>query len=153
MTCEPRRIEIMTASKQRRNTPQRKAILAELCALKTHPTAGELYDIVRKKLPRVSLGTVYRNLEVLHEDGLIAKLEFSGVEARFDGTVQPHHHLRCTSCGCVRDLPPQQGIPTVPQPRYTQGFQITGHRLEYFGICPDCQGAGGAPNTDKSATN
>ena len=135
----------MPTSKQRRNTPQRKVILAELCALDTHPTAAELYEIVRKKLPRVSLGTIYRNLEVLHEDGHIAKLEFAGAEARFDGTIHPHHHLRCTECGCVRDLPSQMGTPTVPQPLYTGGFQITGHRLEYFGLCPDCRTDGVDP--------
>ena len=129
----------MATPKQRRNTPQRKVILAELRALDSHPTAAELYEIVRKKLPRVSLGTIYRNLEVLHEDGHIAKLEFAGAEARFDGMTQPHHHLRCTKCGCVRDLPAQMGTPAVPQPLYTGGFRITGYRLEYFGLCPDCQ--------------
>lgn len=129
----------MAANKQRRNTPQRKVILTELCAMDTHPTAAELYEIVRKKLPRVSLGTIYRNLEVLYEDGHINKLEFAGTEARFDGTIQAHHHLRCSECGCVRDLPAQMGTPAVPQPLYTGGFKITGHRLEYFGHCPDCQ--------------
>ena len=143
----------MTSGKQRRNTPQRKTILAELCALKTHPTAGELYEIVRRKLPRVSLGTVYRNLEVLHEDGLITKLEFSGTEARFDGNVAPHHHLRCTVCGRVNDLPPQQGLPTVPQPRFTDGFKVTGHRLEYFGVCPECQVESAAAVTGAASTN
>ena len=75
----------MSDTKLRRNTPQRRIILEELCAVTTHPTAGELYGIVRRRLPRVSLGTVYRNLEVLYANGVINKLDYAGAEARFDG--------------------------------------------------------------------
>ncbi len=129
----------MSNAKLRRNTPQRKIILEELRAVTTHPTAAELYDLVRRRLPRVSLGTVYRNLEVLHQDGMIRKLEFAGAEARFDGTTTEHYHVRCRQCGRIEDIP-ELGPDSGPvQPAQLAGFRIEGHRLEYVGLCPACQ--------------
>lgn len=127
----------MNSTKQRRNTPQRHVVLEELRAMESHPTAAELFSVVRGKLPRISLGTVYRNLEVLYEDGLINKLELAGSETRFDGMTEPHLHIRCTSCGKVQDvmvpaLQPQTPVELV-------GFQVQGCRTEYFGVCPDCR--------------
>lgn len=134
------------SGKPRRNTPQRKVLLEELRGLKTHPTASELYEIVRQRLPRISLGTVYRNLEVLHEDGQVVKLDFAGQEARFDGMVKPHCHVRCTQCGIVRDMPTDHAgaypdfDPRKLEPASAEmnGFLIQGFKLEYSGICPEC---------------
>ena len=126
-------------AKLRRNTPQRKVILEELRAVKSHPTATELYDMVRRRLPRVSLGTVYRNLEVLHEDGLIRKLEFGGSEARFDGDTKDHYHVRCRECGHIEDIYDLGPGGQPAQPAALAGFRIEGLRLEYIGVCPDCQ--------------
>ena len=72
---------------QQRTTRQRQVILEELQKLQSHPTAAALYEIVRRRVPKISLGTVYRNLELLARTGLIRKLEFAGAEARFDGNV------------------------------------------------------------------
>lgn len=127
----------MSEHKQRRNTPQRKVILEELSALQTHPTAAELFSIVREKLPRISLGTVYRNLEVLHQEGMVNKLELAGAETRFDAMVDPHLHIRCSECGRIDDLP--QSLLPVRQPEDLQGYLVQGCRLEYFGVCPDCR--------------
>ena len=129
----------MSLQKLRRNTPQRRVILQELCQLKSHPTAAELYAVVRRRLPRISLGTVYRNLEVLHEDGMIRKMEFAGAESRFDGTLDQHNHVRCTECGRIEDIFTLDPGQTPVQPPELAGFQVTGHRLEYFGICPGCR--------------
>lgn len=127
----------MRSNSNRRNTLQRSVILEELCSTKRHPTASELFAKVRVRLPRISLGTVYRNLEVLHKEGQIRKLEFSGAEARFDADMDPHHHIRCTRCGSVKDLP--AAGPLVEPPRESAGFLIEGHRLEFYGLCPDCR--------------
>ncbi len=129
----------MNVEKRRRNTPQRKIIHEELCALKTHPTAGELFEIVRRRLPRISLGTVYRNLEVLHEDGHILKLETAGTEARFDGETHEHYHIRCTSCGMIRDL--EMDLPINPVDHVTDpgGFQVEACDIRFLGTCPACQ--------------
>ncbi len=129
----------MANSKLRRNTPQRKVILEELCQMTSHPSAIELYAIVRRRLPRISLGTIYRNLEVLHEDGLILKMDFAGAEARFDGNAKQHYHVRCTECGRIDDIHPLDPDQIPAQPAELAGFLVAGHRLEYFGTCPDCR--------------
>jgi Fur family ferric uptake transcriptional regulator len=124
-------------AKQRRNTPQRRVILEELQASHSHPTAAELFALVRQKLPRISLGTVYRNLEVLCEDGHINKLELAGVETRFDAITQPHLHIRCTRCHKVEDLP-DSGLMARP-PAEMAGYLVEGSRQEFYGICPACR--------------
>jgi Fe2+/Zn2+ uptake regulation proteins len=87
-------------------TAQREAILKELRSVKTHPTADELYAMLRTKMPTISLGTVYRNLEQMSQVGVIRKLETAGKQKRFDGDVTEHHHLRCMYCGAVSDVAP-----------------------------------------------
>jgi Fur family ferric uptake transcriptional regulator len=128
----------------RRNTQQRQVILEELRRLRTHPTASELYEQVRQRLPKISLGTVYRNLELLNQAGLIRKLEFSGAEARFDGEVTDHYHVRCTVCGRLQDVPEFDTDLRRRQIDSLCGFEILGHRLEFFGICPGCRDSTGS---------
>lgn len=122
-----------------RMTTQRKVILEELKKVTSHPTAGELCEMVRRRLPRISLGTVYRNLEILSREGIIQKLDVGGNEMRFDGDISNHYHLRCLICGRVddADVEPIQGLDR--QREGMRGYQIQGHRLEFVGICPDCQ--------------
>jgi Fe2+ or Zn2+ uptake regulation protein len=78
--------------------------LEELRESKIHPTAADVYESVRKRLPKISLATVYRTLESLAAMGVIRKLETTGREYRFDGDVEPHHHLRCRICGRFEDI-------------------------------------------------
>ncbi len=129
----------MAHQKLRRNTLQRQVILDELCKLTTHPTASQLYETVQQRLPKISLGTVYRNLELLSKVNLIQKLEYGGAEARFDGMTDHHYHVRCTSCGRIDDI---HGLPANlidEDVGSDSGFEILGHRLEFVGLCPDCQ--------------
>jgi Fur family ferric uptake transcriptional regulator len=126
-----------TTHKQRRNTPQRQVILEELNSMKSHPTAAELFAVVRQRLPRISLGTVYRNLEVLHESGQVNKLELAGTETRFDATMDPHLHVRCTECGRIDDI--MDPTMMTSQPSELAGYLVRGCRLEYFGVCPGCR--------------
>jgi Fur family ferric uptake transcriptional regulator len=129
----------MSNSKVHRNTLQRQVILNELRKLKTHPTASALHVLVQKRLPKISLGTIYRNLEYLSQIGVIQKLTLSGGEARFDGTIEPHQHVRCVQCNRVDDI---IGPPLALPPHDSQdvgGYQIHGYRLEFFGVCPECQ--------------
>ncbi len=138
-------------AKLRRNTPQRRIILEELCAVTTHPTAAELYILVRRRAPRVSLGTVYRNLEVLHQDGMINKLELAGAETRFDGDLSEHDHVRCSECGNLEDVFGLETNNKPAQPAELAGYQISGYRLEYIGVCPDCQSEADNDATNKTA--
>ncbi|MDD2603892.1 MAG: transcriptional repressor [Desulfobacterales bacterium] len=122
-----------------RMTRQRQVILEELRRTPSHPGADELYARVRKRLPRISLGTIYRNLEVLSASGEIQKIETGGSLKRFDGNPEPHYHIRCLRCQKVVDAP----VAVLPDiERLLEGktdFIITGHRIEFLGICPKCQ--------------
>lgn len=120
-----------------RMTKQRMVILGELRKVNTHPTADEIYALVRRKIPRISLGTVYRNLDFLAESKEIIKLDSAGPTRRFDGDTRPHQHVRCTKCGRVGDL--MSSLPALDFGSATaQGFTITNLRVEYDGICDDC---------------
>lgn len=116
-------------------------MLEELRKVTSHPTADEVYGMVRRRLPRVSLGTVYRNLELMSDEGLIQKLEMGGVQKRFDGNPEAHYHVRCVGCGRVGDLdmPVQRKLDRVPDG--ATDYKILGHRLEFIGLCPGCQTA------------
>ncbi len=122
---------------QVRMTRQRAIILEELRKVKTHPTADEVYSIVREIMPRISLGTVYRNLDFLAETGEIQKLESAGSTKRFDGDTSWHQHVRCTECGCIGDVMQPQHTPSTEHLQ-VEGFSITGARIEYDGICAKC---------------
>ena len=126
--------------KQHRMTRQRKLILETLQRLKTHPTADEVFGIVRRKLPRISLGTVYRNLELLNEQGLIRKLETAGKQKRFDGDISRHDHIKCVKCGRIDDL--HTRLPRIePEQVEDTAYEILDCNVEMLGICPKCQQA------------
>ncbi len=122
-----------------RVTKQRKVLLDELCKVYTHPTADELYQMARKRLPRISLGTVYRNLELMAENGMIQKLEVGGTQKRFDGNAAPHYHVRCLKCNRVDDLDLALEQDVEAQARQRTGYTILRHSLEFSGFCPDCR--------------
>lgn len=121
-------------------TIQRQTICEELCKLTCHPTADELYDIVKKRMPQISLGTVYRNLEQLAECGVILKLETAGRQKRFDGNPVPHHHIRCKVCGAVRDLD-NDCLAELDECIRRILPQVGAMRamIEFEDICPECK--------------
>lgn len=121
-----------------RMTRQRKVILEALRNSKTHPTADALYDMVRKRLPRISLGTVYRNLEVLTALGEIQTLELGGNQKRYDGDPCKHYHIRCIHCGSVEDAPIAPLNRLEDKLYGSTVYNIIGHRLEFIGLCPEC---------------
>lgn len=120
-------------------TPQRKVILKELRMANAHLTADEVYEVVRARLPRISLGTIYRNLEILFRLGMINKLEFGGKQKRFDGKTQNHYHLRCLSCGRIDDAPIEPQTMLEESLAGLTDYNILGHRLEFVGLCLACQ--------------
>ena len=132
----------MCRPKRERNTLQRRVILEELQKVASHPTAAEVYELVRRRLPRISLGTVYRNLERLAAAGRINKLALAGAEARFDADLGQHDHVRCVECGCVADVRGLGGGAVENGLKGAAGYEILGHRLEFVGICPQCKTKG-----------
>ena len=121
-----------------RMTRQRTVILEELRKVVTHPSADEIYEMVRKRLPRVSLGTIYRNLEILSENGEIQKLELGCTLKRFDGIAKNHYHIRCIHCDRVVDAPGDFDVAVNHDLKNATDFKIIGHKLELIGICPEC---------------
>jgi len=120
-------------------TKQRRIILEELCKLKNHPTADEMYQILRKRMPRISLGTVYRNLEVLSENGMIQKIDVGGTQKRFDGNANIHYHIRCLKCNRVDDIDVDPDRTIEERARKVTDFAVLRHHTEFLGLCPRCQ--------------
>jgi Fe2+ or Zn2+ uptake regulation protein len=121
-----------------RMTRQRRVILEELRKVNTHPSADEIYEIVRKRLPRISLGTVYRNLEILSDSGDIQKLETGCSLKRFDGNLSEHCHIRCVRCDRIADAPMLPELEIDLERFDSTDFEIIGHRLEFLGVCSIC---------------
>jgi Fur family ferric uptake transcriptional regulator len=119
-------------------TRQRQIILEELRKVDCHPSADEVYEMVRKRLPRISLGTVYRNLEILSDLGEIQKLELGGDLKRFDRKPNKHYHIRCMNCGRVDDAPIAPLNQIEDELYGATVYTIIGHRLEFEGLCPQC---------------
>ena len=120
-------------------TRQRRVILEELRKADSHLTADEVYQMVRRRLPRISLGTVYRNLEVLSESGVIRKLELGGSQRLFDGKAGGHYHVRCIRCGRVDDVSGDLSPIISDILRDVSDYEIIGHRLLLTGLCPGCK--------------
>lgn len=119
-------------------TRQRKVILEELLKQNAHPSADEIYQMVRRRMPRISLGTVYRNLEILAQMGKIQKLELSGALKRYDWNTNKHYHIRCVRCDRVDDAPIAP-LNQLENDLYgATVFEIIGHNLEFTGLCPEC---------------
>jgi len=122
-----------------RMTRQRQVILEELRATDQHPSADDLYSRVKQKLPRISLGTVYRNLEILSELGEIQTIASAGNLKRFDGEAQNHYHMRCLGCDRLFDAP-LEVIDALERALQTKtDFRVLSHRIEFVGFCRDCQ--------------
>ncbi len=132
--------------KKMRMTNQRRIILEELRNSNKHLSADELYVLVKKKLPNISISTVYRNLEELSNQGLIRKISPIQTPKIFDANIRPHFHIRCVKCGRISDVPPSmvhkiiEGVDTsTAMVEKITGYDVIGYHLEFLGICPDCQ--------------
>ncbi len=116
---------------------QREAILGELRGRYDHPTAEELYLSLKERMPNLSLGTVYRNLSLLSEEGAILKLSCGGAD-HFDGNTAQHYHFLCRRCGQLYDL----HMPVLAElDRQAQEYlpcPVEYHRLMFYGVCQNC---------------
>lgn len=118
---------------------QRELILNAVLSSSDHPTADDVYARVRAENPRVSLGTVYRNLNLLAENGLLRRVSVPDGSDRFDGTLEEHAHVVCAGCGRVEDLLPGALAPLLGElPRLTD-YRILRTELVAVGLCPDCR--------------
>jgi Fur family transcriptional regulator, peroxide stress response regulator len=121
-----------------RLTRQRRIILEVVRSTDAHPTAALVYRRVRRRLPRLSLATVYRNLRTLAAEGFLTeRADPSGV--RFDGNTAPHDHFTCVSCGRIYDVPPLAGSGARRALSTRTGFEVLDHRIEFYGRCTRCR--------------
>ena len=121
----------------RRYSRQRERLYQAVHASREHPSAQMVYDLLREELPRLSLGTVYRNLHQMAQEGMLQELE--GPTARFDACLAPHAHIRCTCCGRVMDLSALEE-PAPVRSAAEAGWQVERYSLMLEGICPACAG-------------
>jgi Fe2+ or Zn2+ uptake regulation protein len=119
-------------------TRQRAAVFDYLSRVSHHPSAEEIYHAVKRKLPRISLATVYKNLEKLVECGVASKLTYGDAAARYDIRTDHHYHTRCLACGKIQDIDASEGVETLRQIK-PRGFNVTDYRLELLGHCRDCR--------------
>jgi Fur family peroxide stress response transcriptional regulator len=125
-----------------RMTPQRMALLRLIAASEGHPSAGHLYEQIKAQFPTTSLATVYKTLDLLKDVGEVLELGFSNDDNRYDGNKPyPHPHLVCIRCRKIID-PQVTLVDSLTQEvaRLT-GYQVLSHRLDFYGLCPDCQQA------------
>lgn len=121
-----------------RLTKQRLAVLKAVQATKSHPDANWIYEKVRKEIPHVSLGTIYRTLGILKEAGLLRELDYGSSLSHYDARTESHAHIVCTNCGRIDDLPLSLRGKLEEQASRVTDYLITDHRLEFYGLCPDC---------------
>lgn len=130
-------------AKMQRMTHQRRVILEVIQKSSDHPTADEVYERVRKRLPHISLGTVYRNLDVLATTGMISKIGPEFTQMRFDRDTTEHYHITCIGCGRIEDMPLEARDSTMEHLESALGnltkYGVFGHRLEFFGLCERCK--------------
>ncbi|MED3648389.1 peroxide-responsive transcriptional repressor PerR [Halalkalibacterium halodurans] len=122
-----------------RMTPQRHAILEYLFESLTHPTADEIYKALEGRFPNMSVATVYNNLRVFKEAGIVKELTYGDSSSRFDCVTSDHYHVICEECGKIVDFhyPGLDEVETLAE--HVTGFKVSSHRMEIYGICPDCQ--------------
>jgi Fe2+ or Zn2+ uptake regulation protein len=145
---EPREAAESAAALRRRGlrlTGPRRLVLEAVRASDAHPTAEWVHRVVCRRLPRVSLGTVYRNLRLLVAEGLLA--EIPGPHARFDGNSAEHHHFTCVRCGRIVDvedaLATRRSRALSARIGARMGLRITHQRIEFYGRCPACEAKAG----------
>ena len=122
-----------------RMTPQRVAILDEIRQGGGHLTASEIIDKVHQKHPSISVGTVYRTLNMFADHGVILEFPFGNQASRFDGRTERHDHVHCTVCGELRDVDVPSALLAHQVAEDQSGYEIQGHQTIFSGICPKCR--------------
>lgn len=122
-----------------RITPQRHAVLEYLIEAEIHPTADDIYKALEGKFPNMSVATVYNNLRVFKDIGLVKELTYGDASSRFDYNTTKHYHVICESCGKIVDFhyPSLDEVEALAET--VTGFKVSHHRLEIYGTCPDCK--------------
>ena len=127
----------MKKQSERRSTRQRALVLEAVCAA-NHPTAKEVHETISRTKP-IGVGTVYRNLMVLEEEGELASVTSNPEVVRYDRRRDPHYHFCCRKCGKVFDMPLAYNGALDAQAVEESGFEVESHRITFDGVCIDCK--------------
>ena len=122
-----------------RNTIQRQIILNAVFVLKNHPTADDVFDYIKQSHPTVSRATVYRNLNILADQGLLRHIFLADAADRFDHTLSEHYHIKCRQCGCFSDIPIPYQSDIDKKAEVSASFTDISHDIVFYGLCPDCK--------------
>jgi Fur family peroxide stress response transcriptional regulator len=123
-----------------RITPQRLAVLRILAASEGHPSVERVYEIVRQEFPTTSIATIYKTVHLLKQINEVLEISFPDGSNRYDGNKPyPHPHLICTRCKKMIDPDLSSLKDLAKEVTKETGFQITTHRIDFFGLCPECQ--------------
>ena len=136
-----------------RMTRQCRLILDELTDNTNHPTAADIYQAVRRKLPNISLGTVYRNLEKLVKLGRIVRLETGEGKSRYDFELRDHHHVLCIHCGQLQDILSVELNSIMDTVTRNTRYRILNTRIQFRGVCPVCQKSSALKQRHKEKDN
>ncbi len=129
----------MITNMERRNSKQREIIYRTIKATVLHPTAQRLYDELRKEMPTLSMGNLYRNLKILLEEGRIKCRKFDDGIDHYDASIDTHYHFICDKCGCVKDINLDVIDGLVEQAQKHSRHHINDHTIQFTGICEDCK--------------
>ncbi|THF73009.1 Fur family transcriptional regulator [Cohnella fermenti] len=121
-----------------RMTPQRYAILQFLMESQAHPKADDIYRALSPQYPSLSVATVYNNLKLFVDAGLVRELTYGDNSSRFDADLSDHYHAICTRCGAMVDFEHEPVREVEEAARQLTGFVVHGHRMEVYGLCPTC---------------
>lgn len=121
-----------------RMTPQRHAILSYLMGSMAHPTADEIYKSLSPSFPSMSVATIYNNLRLFVEAGLVRELTYGDASSRFDADLSDHYHAICKCCGRIVDFEYPPLLEVERAASKTTGFTVEGHRMEIYGVCDLC---------------
>ena len=124
---------------RRNRSDLRDRIKDLLLQTEEHPTAGWVFDRLREEFPRVAIGTVYRNLNVLVSEGVVKNIKFDDPTEHYDANTSRHYHFICEKCGAIRDLPLPVDTQMERKVEDQTGFEIRNHRIDFYGLCDTCK--------------
>ncbi|RMF70037.1 MAG: transcriptional repressor [Calditrichaeota bacterium] len=127
-----------TNGKKYRNSKQRQRILEVLSETTAHPTANWIYERLKPEFPSLSLGTIYRNLRILVDQGKVFELKFGSTFDRYDADTRPHYHFICEVCGRIEDVELEHEAELNAKVEALTNHRVDYHRLEFYGKCQAC---------------
>jgi Fur family transcriptional regulator, peroxide stress response regulator len=127
--------------KEAKLTPQRDAVYQVIRESEAHPTANDIFEAARKRLPGISYATVYNSLRYLKEAGLVHEINFGDGASRYDGVLERHDHAICNQCGKLVDLDMPEAAKLMPAAARKSRFRPQSVHLTLRGVCPDCCGS------------